>query len=755
MKDGGAPDGADRAGVRESTDPDAAGASSRTAGLESAVLAGGCFWCLEAVFEEVVGVSRVKSGYAGGTTANPSYEEVCSGTTGHAEAVKVDFDPAAIGFRELLDVFFGIHDPTTLDRQGADVGTQYRSAIFYDSANQRQVAREALADLERSGIWDDPVTTRIEPLVRFHPAEERHDRYFARNRFQPYCALVVAPKVAAFRRRFAHRIRPKTDRPRSRPLSVGVLAAALAGSVLWSFACGGTPEAGDTLILGGSVIDGSGGEPVLADVMVSGDRIAFVGEAGAAGVTARDTVDAVGDLVVPGFIDMHSHAELDADHGRDAKAFLHQGITSVALGVDGFGPPEVAQRLGAWQDRGIGVNAFAFVGHNAVRARVVGMEDRAPDPEELATMRALVRQGMEEGAYGLSSGLFYLPGNYAATEEVIELNRVAAEFDGAIYDTHDRDLGAAYPPFGYLRSIEEGIRIGEEAGTKVVFSHFNAQGAHNYGRAPEGAALIEQARARGVEVAGAHHSYTATQSNLRSYTVPGWAAEGGEEAMLRRFDDPDTAKLIDAQTREMLAIRGGADSIMFVDERPELNGRTLGELAREWGMEAPEAARRVLRDGNAAVMNHGLYDPANIRYLAGLDWMMTCTDGRDPGPSRPITHPRAFGSFTKKLRELVLEDGVIEMSFAVRSMTGLAADFLGWRDRGYLREGYFADVAVLDVEELSDEATYEDPRRFSKGTRQLLVNGRFAIRDGLPTGELAGRALTRGGGEFGDQGSSE
>ena len=404
------------------------------------------------------------------------------------------------------------------------------------------------------------------------------------------------------------------------PARGSVLVLALVAS------CTPAERPADLLLLNGSVLDGSGSAAVEANVAVTGDRITFVGDA-AAGITASDTVDATGLIVAPGFIDMHSHAELDADHGRDARAFLFQGITTVALGMDGGGSPEVADQLAASTANGVGVNAFYFVGHNTVRRRVLGMDDRAPSAEELDAMRDLVRQGMEGGAHGLSSGLFYLPGNYAETDEVIELNRVAAEYPGAIYDTHDRDLGAAYPPFGYLESIAEGIRIGEEAGTKVIFSHFNAQGAHNYGRAPEGAALIEAARARGVDVAGAHHSYTATQSNLRSYTIPSWFVAGGDTAMVRRFDHPDTVQIIDRQTREMLAIRGGADHLLFADPRPDLNGRTLQDVADEWGMEAPAAARRILRDANAAVMNLGLYDIENVRHLAQLDWMMTCTDG--------------------------------------------------------------------------------------------------------------------------------
>ena len=512
--------------------------------------------------------------------------------------------------------------------------------------------------------------------------------------------------------------------------------------------CRSTERTSDLLLLGGSVLDGSGSDAVNADVAVTGDRISFVGDAGGAGVTASDTVDATGLIVAPGFIDMHSHAELDADHGRDARAFLFQGITTVALGMDGGGSPEVADQLAAWTTNEVGVNAFYFVGHNTVRRRILRMDDRAPSAEELDAMRDLVRQGMEGGAHGLSSGLFYLPGNYAETDEVIELNRVAAEYPGAIYDTHDRDLGAAYPPFGYLESIAEGIRIGEEAGTKVIFSHFNAQGAHNYGRAPEGAALIEAARARGVEVAGAHHSYTATQSNLRSYTIPSWFVAGGDTAMVRRFDDPDTVQIIDRQTREMLAIRGGADHLLFADPRPDLNGRTLQDVADEWGMEAPAAARRILRDGNAAVMNLGLYDIENVRHLAQLDWMMTCTDGRDPGPTRPVTHPRAFGSFSKKIRDLVLDERLISLPHTIRSMTGLAADFLNWPDRGYLREGYAADITVLDLNAVEDMATYDSPHQYSRGTVHVLVNGEFAIRDGEATMALAGRALARGGTEF-------
>ena len=509
-------------------------------------------------------------------------------------------------------------------------------------------------------------------------------------------------------------------------------------------AAGCSQDPHDLLIRGGLVHDGSGAEPFLADVAIRGGEIGFIGDAEAEGVTATETVDAAGFIVAPGFIDMHAHSRIGEDWAKEALPFLYQGITTVVLGVDGGGSPEVAETLAGWEASGIGVNALTFVGHGAVRRRVLGEENRAPSDEELERMRSLVRQGLEEGAFGLSSGLFYIPGNYATTEEVIELARVAAEYAPAIYDTHDRDLGAAYPSFGYLASIEEAIRIGEESGTKVIFSHFNAQGAANYGRAPEGAALIEAARERGVPVFGAQHVYTATQSSLRAYTVPRWASAGGRDAMLERFDDPDTARVLDEATAEMLAIRGGADKIRFSDRRPHLNGKTLAEVAEEWGVAAPEAARRILTEGNASVMNVGLYDPVNTGYLAEQDWMMTCTDGRDIEPGTPVGHPRVYGAFTKKLRDFVLDEERISMAFAIRSMTGLAAEFLALSDRGFLREGQQADIAVLDPERIRDRATYDEPHQYSDGTVHVLVNGEFAIRDGAHTGALAGRGLRPG-----------
>ena len=518
-----------------------------------------------------------------------------------------------------------------------------------------------------------------------------------------------------------------------------------AGALLFFFftACV-SDEHMELLLRGGVVYDGSGAEPSLNDVGIDGDRIVFVGDAAAEGASAETVLDVTGLMVTPGFIDMHSHAVLDEDYGRDGTAFLYQGITSVVVGADGGGTPRLRERFEQLAKDGIGVNAIAYVGHASIRREILAMEDRAPTEDELQAMRDLVRQGMEEGAFGLSTGLFYTPGFYAETDEVIELAKVAAEYDG-IYDTHDRDLGASYKGVGYLESIKEGIAIGEASGARVIFSHFNAQGAHNYGRAPEGARLIEEARARGVEVAAAQHVYTATQSNLAAYAIPRWASAGGREALLERFQDSETAARLDIETMEMLAIRGGAAKILIVDPRPELNGRTLADVASGWELDVPGTVRRIITEANASVMNLDLYDIENTWFLAQQAWMMTCTDGRNPRPDQAISHPRVYGAFTRKLRQFVLDQEHIAMPFAIRSMTGLAAEFLHLEDRGFLREGYVADIAVLDRDRIRDLATYEDPKQYSEGTVHVLVNGELAIRDGRATGKLAGTPLLRGG----------
>ena len=213
--------------------------------------------------------------------------------------------------------------------------------------------------------------------------------------------------------------------------------------------------------------------------------------------------------------------------------------------------------------------------------------------------------------------------------------------------------------------------------------------------------------------------------------------------MVRRFDDPDTLAVIEAETQEMLRIRGGPEKLLFADPDPELNGKTLAQVAAEWGLSASEASRRILRDGNAAVMNLDLYDAENTRALAQEPWMMTCTDGRTPRPDQPITHPRTFGAFPRKMRLYIVDESLLAPEFVIRSFSGLAADFFRLPDRGYLKEGWIADVTILDPERYRDRATFREPRLLSEGVVHVLVNGSFAIREGESTQALAGEPIPR------------
>ncbi|MFE7720524.1 amidohydrolase family protein [Nocardia rhizosphaerihabitans] len=508
----------------------------------------------------------------------------------------------------------------------------------------------------------------------------------------------------------------------------------------------------DILITGGQVYDGAGNPWVEQDIGITGDKISFVGRADTAGVEGKETIDAKGLAITPGFIDMHSHADADKPEHRKMLPQRYQGITTVVVGVDGDGKDTVSADFARYRESGMGANLLTYVGFNAAREAVMGMSDKPPTPEQLKAMQDYVERGMQGGAFGLSTGLFYTPASYAKTDEVIEVAKVSGRYHG-IYDTHDRDLGAVYQGIGYLASTAEAIEIGEKSGNKVIFSHFSPQSVRNYGRAPEGAKLIEDARARGVDVMAAQHPYTATQSGLKPYTLPDWAVAGGKDAMLDRYRDPATRARMQADSEAMIAIRGGAEKLVFTqtgnreDIDQELVGLNLKQVADKWGVTPFEAAFRLVSENyemGVGVMNRDLYDIENIRFLAKQDWMMTCTDGYSMPAGEGAAHPRTFGAFTNKLRRLVLDEHQVTLPYAIRGMTGLPATFLGLEQRGLIKEGFYADINVIDLAKLRDNATYEDPQRYSEGMVEVIVNGDFALRDGKPTESMPGLPIARG-----------
>jgi N-acyl-D-aspartate/D-glutamate deacylase len=492
----------------------------------------------------------------------------------------------------------------------------------------------------------------------------------------------------------------------------------------------------DLLIRGGTVIDGSGAPGRRADVAIRGDRIARVG-AIAPSATAARVIDATGQVVTPGYVDPHTHAYDDLFYPeRHANlAFLMQGVTTVVTGNDGGGPIDQRAVRDAFTRAGIGTNVALHVGHGTVRRAVLGTRDVAPTPGQLARMEQLVDSAMRAGALGLSTGLFYAPGSYAATEEVIALAKVAARH-GGIYDTHQRDESSY--GVGLLASTDEAIRIGREAGLPVHIAHLKALGTDVWGRSDSLIARIDRARAAGVRVTADQYPYTASGTSLGAALLPRWAEAGGRDSLRRRLDDPaDRARIAEAM-RDNLRRRGGAASLLFVATRDSaLRGRTLEAVAAARGLDAVTAAIGILREGDVSVASFNMQE-ADIVALMRQPWVVTGSDGS-------AGHPRKFGTFPHKLRRYVREQAVLPLERFVQASSAQTAAILQLAERGQLREGWFADVLVFDPARVRDEATYEAPERLATGLSFVLVNGQVAVDEGRPTGVRAGRVLSRAG----------
>lgn len=440
---------------------------------------------------------------------------------------------------------------------------------------------------------------------------------------------------------------------------------------------------------------------------------------------------------------MHSHANPDQDEARMMLPQLYQGITTVVLGVDGQGDNDLTTKYHTYRKQGIGVNVASYVGFNAARHEVMGMSNQAAKSEQIEQMQHFISKGMQQGAFGISSGLFYRPASYASTQEVIDVASSTHPFNG-IYDTHDRDMGAALDGIGYDASVAEAIEIGEKSGNRVIFSHFTPQGKHNYGRANVGIELINKARDRGVNVVAAQHPYTATQSSLLAYTLPDWALADGTEELFKRIKHTKIKTEIEKDSVRMLEIRGGADKLVFVDNNISLNGKTLASVAKEKDTSVFETVIEIAKEqGDANVMNIGLYDMNNIRLLAQQEWMMNSTDGGSEPAGQQQGHPRNFGAFSKKIRQFVVEEKIISLAFAIRTMTSLPARFLGLANRGEIAVGQHADINIFDLAKIRDKATYNNSQQYSEGLDYVFVNGQIALANGEVTRLLAGKPIVR------------
>jgi N-acyl-D-amino-acid deacylase len=530
------------------------------------------------------------------------------------------------------------------------------------------------------------------------------------------------------------------------------------------------PVTHDVVIRGGTVYDGSGNPGVVTDVAIDGDTIAVVGDlSGARGLLE---VDAAGLAVAPGFINMLSWAPFSLMHDGRGQSDIRQGVTLEVFGEGwSMGPvnDDIKRNLERFQtdfrfditwktlgeyldgvvERGVSPNVASYVGATTVRIHVLGFEDRPPTPDELETMRGLVREAMEEGAVGVGSSLIYAPAFFAGTDELVELASVAAEYGGG-YISHLRSEGNRL-----LEAVDELITIASEAGARAEIYHLKAAGRSNWDKLDDVIARVEAARARGVEVTADIYTYTAGATGLDA-AMPPWVQEGGFEVWANRLQDVEIRERV---KREMLTptddwenlfLAAGPEGMLFSGFRNKalrpLIGRTLAEVAAERGTSPADTIMDlVVEDGSRVETLYFLMSEDNVRKKIALEWVSFGSDAAAMAPEglflNENPHPRTYGNFARLLGRYVRDEGIIPLEEAIRRLTSLPATNLALRNRGALRPGYFADVVVFDPGSIADRATYEIAQQYSTGMVHVFVNGTQVLRDGEHTGALPGRVV--------------
>jgi len=479
----------------------------------------------------------------------------------------------------------------------------------------------------------------------------------------------------------------------------------------------------------GTVIDGTGGARFRADLAISGAAVARVGDL--ANERATTEVDATGLIIAPGFINIHSHAT--ADGLQRAENMLTQGVTTEIANADGAGPLDIADQIDRALARGLAVNLGAQIGFNSVWTQVIGAADRRASTDEIARMRALIVEGLSKGAWGVSAGLDYKPAYFAQAEEVIKVVEAAKPFR-TIFINHDRVTPES--GFSSRAGMEETIAIGERAGITPVITHMKVQG-HEQGSADQILSKMREATARGSYTAADAYPYLAGQTGLAALIIPGWAQDGGRDAMLKRFADPDLRARIVREAEEAMDKRfGGAAGIYLPATRSELTS-----VMREMNVSAGEAVVRLLEQSSPGIIARFGVEADLVKILQHPTTSIACDCGAVvPGAA---SHPRYYGSFPRVLGRYVREQKALSLEDAIRKMSGLPAATIGLIDRGLLAAGMAADIVVFDPTTIIDHATFEEPTLPSDGVRYVLVNGQFAVNRGEPTLAKAGQALRR------------
>jgi N-acyl-D-amino-acid deacylase len=527
------------------------------------------------------------------------------------------------------------------------------------------------------------------------------------------------------------------------PIRTGLLIATVI-AVVAAISCsmgGGEQPRYDLVIAGGTVIDGTGKPGVRADVAIKDGRTVQVGSIVRG--QAADTIDARGLVVAPGFLDVHTHADDIASHPA-ASNFVRMGVTTVVAGNCGGSALDVADALARVRDARVAINYATLIGHNTVRRAVMGSADRLPTPGEMARMKSYVWKAMADGAVGFSTGLQYVPGTYAMLPEIIELARVAANA-GGVYASHMRNEGTELE-----QAIAETIRVGDATGARVEISHLKVDSPNRWGASEKALAMIDAARAKGIEVTADQYAYTAASSTL-GIRFPAWALEGGEQKIAERLKDPATWQRIRKEMAQLLAERGLADLSFAIvasyPPDPSLNGLSMKQVAaRLQDAEAAgaqfEAAREMMLAGGALMVYHFMSDQDVVRIMKHPKVSFASDSGvLEYGDGVP--HPRGYGNTVRVLGEYVGRRHVISLEEAIRKMTSLPAEQFRFANRGLIRAGYAADLVVFDPARVADTATYETPHAYPTGVPYVLVNGVVVVKNGQQTDERPGQVLAK------------
>ncbi|TDJ34002.1 MAG: D-aminoacylase [Gammaproteobacteria bacterium] len=494
----------------------------------------------------------------------------------------------------------------------------------------------------------------------------------------------------------------------------------------------------DVILTGGTVVDGLGTLKFRGDVGIKGERIVAVSSETLNADDAVVSVDVSGLIISPGFIDNHAHIQTTIHEHPLAENFTRQGITTIIASLHSGDQPWPLDAYASSLD--VAPNVGFFAGHTWIRKQVLGLENRAPDHDELQAMRDLVEETMQQGALGLSTGLLYVPAYYAETEEVIELAKIAAQY-GGIYVTHMRNEGT-----GLLDSVNETIRIATEADIPAHINHHKANGVGQWGSSVQSLALIDAAREAGIDITHDLYPYTAS-STSSAILFPQWTLAGGPEEFAKRIADPEQLPLIrEEMKRIFMQERTGDDlrrlQIRVLPSDESYNGKTLADMAADRGLPnnletGIDLVIELQLKGGFSAIYHAMDEQDVIRIMTHPLAMIE-TDGDPVSYGEGFPHPRSYGAFPRVLARYVRELGVLTLEEAIKKMTSMPADQYNQPDRGRIVEGAFADLVVFDADTIQDEATYTDPHRYPTGIHHVMINGRFVIKSGALTGERPG-----------------